>query len=428
MVRQAEQPGDSGPDLDQTAELLALDVASYEEQRIPRDKEDEQPAPEPPDAACEDRKLQPVLALPPTETLRHIEAWIAAQDARVRSYEHALTELQQERDGVKARAENLALELEIARQAVHTALSRANDGERAALDNGAAARAAEARTAQSQTELQEAKKELATAAERLETTAAELTRTRDSLAGKALEHEEVLRRLADLTRSLQDRSKQLSELEGEIADLRTHIAEANHELSQRAERIGAISAASERQQALVTEVARERDALAVRFATVLENAQSMECKRNVWESVWHALDSDVSEARALLRAVEAERAAFAASVDKVNAELAERDAAGAQLKAECMTQATALEELGATRSREQRDYALQLQQLRLHAETLATQIGALEERLRSSAESVAAAEAELDKSCAARAGLEDTLRRVQASEAAHAATAGNSRD
>ncbi|MGB9330416.1 MAG: FHA domain-containing protein [Steroidobacteraceae bacterium] len=105
----------------------------------------------------------------------------------------------------------------------------------------------------------------------------------------------------------------------------------------------------------------------------------------------------------------------------MHAELAERDAAIAHLKAEHTAQFTALEELAATRSREQQSFAVRQEEVRAAAETLATEIQALEERYRRSTECVAAREAELAESRAARSALEETLRTVQTNDSAHAA-------
>jgi chromosome segregation ATPase len=124
---------------------------------------------------------------------------------------------------------------------------------------------------------------------------------------------------------------------------------------------------------------------------------------------------------ALCRANDAERADFATNIDKVHAELGERDAAIARLKAEHKARSTAFEELAATRSREQQSSAVREEELRAATETLATEIQALEERYRRSTESVAAREAELTESRAARTALEETLRAVQTSDSAHAA-------
>jgi chromosome segregation ATPase len=124
---------------------------------------------------------------------------------------------------------------------------------------------------------------------------------------------------------------------------------------------------------------------------------------------------------ALSRPNDAERADFAATIDKVHAELAERDAVIAHLKTEHTAQFAALEELTATRLREQQSFAVRQEEVHAAAETLATEIQALEERYRRSTESVAAREAELAESRAARTALEETLRTVQTNGAAHAA-------
>jgi chromosome segregation ATPase len=137
-----------------------------------------------------------------------------------------------------------------------------------------------------------------------------------------------------------------------------------------------------------------------------------------------ALELDVAQKAlhsALGRANDPERADFAATIDQLHDELAERDAAIAHLKAEQTTQSVALEELSATLLREQQSSAVRQEEVRAAAETLATEIQALEERYRRSAESIAAREAELAESRAARSALEETLRTVQINESAHTA-------
>ena len=125
--------------------------------------------------------------------------------------------------------------------------------------------------------------------------------------------------------------------------------------------------------------------------------------------------------RTPLRRIESERTDLAATIDKLHAELAERDAAIAHLKAEHTAQSSTFEELVATRAREQQSSAVREEEVRAAAETLATEIQALEERYRRSTKSVAASEAELAESRATRTALEETLRTVRTNNSAHAA-------
>ncbi len=244
MVQQVKHPDEAEADLGKPGGLLSLDVASYAAGLASGNEDGESTERRVSDTSWDESRPHTRAAeLPPIETLREVEAWIAAQDTRTRTNDRVIAELRVARADAEARADNLALELEVA-QALHTALRRAND---------------------------------------------------------------------------------------------------------------------------------------------------------------------------------AERADFAATIDKVHAELAERDAAIAHLKAEHTAQSTAFEELTATRSREQQNSAVREEEVRAAAETLAPEIQALEERYRRSIESVAAREAELAESRAARAALEETLRVVQTSDSAHAA-------
>jgi chromosome segregation ATPase len=242
MVQQVKHPDEAEADLEKPGELLSLDVASYAAGLASDDENGESRRVS--DTSWDESRPHTVAELPPIETLREIEAWIAAQDARTRANNRVLAELQSARADAEARAANLALELEVAQKALHTALCRANDDERADLS---------------------------------------------------------------------------------------------------------------------------------------------------------------------------------ATIDKLRAELAERDAAIAHLKAEHTAQSTAFAELAAARSREQQSSAVRQEEVRAAAETLATEIQALEERYRRSTESVAAREAELAESRTTRTALEETLRTVQTNDSAHAA-------
>src|SRR4029077_17849302 len=71
-------------------------------------------------------------------------------------------------------------------------------------------------------------------------------------------------------------------------------------------------------------------------------------------------------------------------------------------------------------AREQQSNAVSAQELRVHGETLATEIKALQEQQRRSTESLAAQEVELAEARAVRTALEETLRMVQSSDSAHA--------
>jgi chromosome segregation ATPase len=356
MAQQTERPGGTGPDLDQTSELLPLDVGAYEERLSSANGSgrDDPSAPAAAVTAGREAEQQTLAGLPPADTLRDVEAWIAAHEARVHTFERAVAELQEARNGARARAASLSGELEVTRRALDTALLRADEGERAALDHAAAAESAAAR-------------------------------------------------VADLRSELEQRSGRISKLEGEVADLRSRLDTAGGELMQREERLAASNAANEQQRTRLDDIGRERDALVARVARLHEGSRSREWKRNFWRATWNALDSDLAEARSLLQRAESERAGFAATVDKVNAGLAERDATIAQLRQELAARVSAFEELTATRAGEQREFQ------------------ALGERYRGSSESLAALEAQLAEARTARLTLEETLRTAQSSEATHAA-------
>ena len=244
---------------------------------------------------------------------------------------------------------------------------------------------------------------------------------RESLAAKAREHDDMRQRQAKLVLELEQRSQRITQVDSDVARLRAQLVEASCELTQRAERIAAMQAASETQQAMTTKITRERDALAVRLTSFAEKLQSNEWKRKVWETTWRELDAELAGARALHSRIEAERAQLAATVGKLTAALSERDAVIGQLTADREAQALTLEEVTAMRARERRTHTTSAEQLRLRSETLGAQVQALEEQRRLSAKSLAGLEAELSESHAARTALEENLRAVQATDSVHAA-------
>ncbi len=131
MVQQAKHPDESEAGLGKPGELLSLDVASYAAGLACGDKNGESSELRTSDSSWDESRPHTLAELSPIETLREIEAWIAAQDARTRINNRVLAELQAARAEAEARADNLALELQGAQKALHTALCRANDAERA---------------------------------------------------------------------------------------------------------------------------------------------------------------------------------------------------------------------------------------------------------------------------------------------------------
>ncbi len=409
-------------DLDRTDALPILDVASYEQQQLASDRINAVPTEPAESARAREETRLPALPLQsPTDTLRDIEAWITAQEQRALSHERALAETQEARVAAQARADNLALELEVAKQALQTALGRANDGERTALEQVAATRLAESRGATLQSELDEARRALQDTTSRAGELTTELTRLRESLSARTREHEEAQQRHAELTRTLEERGSRMAGLEGERATLRTQLTEAKRELSERTERLAASHAAHETLQKHVDSVMRERDAIAARVASVAESARSRVFRRNFWEGMWVEVDSELASTRASAARIESERAGLAAALARLKADLAERETVIERLKAEGAGQLKALEELNATRAREQQDHSASAAEARLSQEKLAGEINTLGDAQKRAAEVLATSEAELAESRARRRALEETLRTAQAAAVAQLA-------
>ena len=105
MVR---SPDETEADLEKTDELPALDVASYEEQFSSYSRQTGLSAPVVADTTGDDGGPHPLPVLTPAETLRDIEAWIGAQEARAQAHERVVEELREARRSAQTRADNLA--------------------------------------------------------------------------------------------------------------------------------------------------------------------------------------------------------------------------------------------------------------------------------------------------------------------------------
>src|SRR5258708_23211197 len=116
MVKQAKHPDEVEADLGKPGELFSLDVASYAAGLASGNENGESGEPRISDASWDESRPHTLAELSPIETLREIEAWIAAQDARTRTNNPGLAGLQAARAAAAARASNLALELRGARK------------------------------------------------------------------------------------------------------------------------------------------------------------------------------------------------------------------------------------------------------------------------------------------------------------------------
>ena len=411
MVVQVDQPPETKDDIEKTDELPVLDVAAYEAGLQAEQTVAEPVVPEESTLGWGESRTPPV---PPTDVLRDVEAWIAAQTARARGFERALAELQEAHTETQARAHNLTLELEVSRKSLQTALGRANDSERAAHAAEAATQAADSRAAQLQTDLEQAKQEAAATDERLATANAEVARLRESVAVGVREQEALQQQHGQVSRTLDERTGQVSQLEGELAKLRQSIAEAEQELARRSEQITSIEQARDKQQTILQGLEREREALTARIARFMENAQSNEWKRNVWQSVWHELDTQLSDTRSLVATFETERADLVTTCESLRTELGLANAALKRLEKEGSDKSTLFAELEATRAREQQGYAASAQEARAQNEALAAELTTLKEAHRRGKEFLATRETELAESRAACGQLEQALQQAQA--------------
>jgi chromosome segregation ATPase len=357
-------------DLDRTDELPILDITSYEVTVAEAVASPVTLAPDEPGAALEEGRPSAVVGLSPSDTLRDIEAWIAAQNARDLANQQALAALRESQAEAWARTESLATELDGVRGALQAALTRANDGERALHDSQAAVHAAERRTAELATELEKARAEVSAQAQRLTDQRAELEAERQSLASNARAQAELERGHAERAQSLAERAQ--------------HHAEA-------------------------------------RSQAYLEKLRSREWQRGVWEGVWRELDAELDVARTSLARLEQERAELAGTVETLRTELAARGATIERLEADCAAGTTALAELAGARSVDERAHDAAMHELSARNASLVTEAGALVEARRQLTESLAARDAELAEARSGQAALESALQAAQAVNTAQVA-------
>ena len=107
MVRQIKRPDAAEADLENTDELPVLDVASYEAKLLAGNASGELTGPKVSDTAWDESRSKPPAELPPAETLRDIEAWIATQEVRAQAHDRALADLRTAHTAAQARADNL---------------------------------------------------------------------------------------------------------------------------------------------------------------------------------------------------------------------------------------------------------------------------------------------------------------------------------
>ncbi len=421
MVRQSEQADEGKTDLDSTDELPVLDVAAYEAALRVHSPDGDPAEREVSNPALEETRPLPLPGQPPSETLRDVEAWIAAQNERARTYERALAEALAAQTETQARAQTLALELEVAHNSLQSALSRANDSERAAQDGDAALRTAESRIVQLRTDLEQNKGELASVSEKLATAITDAASLRESLAAAARDRETQQQREVQIKQKLEERTDKVSQLESELTKLRVSIAEYRYELVERSEQIAKLQHAHEHQRTITEGLTQEREELGARVACLLENAQSKDWKRQVWEGVWHELETQLAGTHTLAGRLETECAKLTAGTAKLQTELAARDVTIANLEEKRAAQARALEEIAAVRAQEQVRYAASTQESRDHAEKLAAKIHAAEHERRRGFEALTAREAELGESRNARLALEQALQNAQTTNSGLAA-------
>src|SRR5271170_6873886 len=131
MVQQVKHPDQAEAALGKPGDMLSLGVASYAAGLASDNENGESTEGRLSDTSWDESRPHTLAELPPIETLREIEAWFVAQDARARTNKRVLAELQAARADAEARADSVALELEVAQKALHSALGRASDPERA---------------------------------------------------------------------------------------------------------------------------------------------------------------------------------------------------------------------------------------------------------------------------------------------------------
>lgn len=410
MVRRAKPPeADTREDLENTSELPSLNVAAYEEQLAHNGD-----AGEFLDAGPELDIGRQLPVLPAAETLQDIDAWITAQDARSHAYQRSLEELHRSRAEAQARAESLAIELGVAQQALHSALSRANEKEREALDKATAANGADSHSELLQQELADLRRELAASRQRLSDSDEVLRQLRESQAARENAYAGLQEHHEALSQTARERPGQVAQLERVLAEQQTAVTGLQAELARRNQHIDTLQSTGAAHHSAATQLAQERDELSRHVAMLVENARSNTWRRGFWDCLWQEQDHKIAELSAQCQRAESARSELHGALNSTSAELAARESTIAQLHTQDQTQHAALEELGATRTRE-------LQEVITIGETLAAEFKALEERHRVSVETLATREAELSAARTAQDELTGKLSTLEGDAALHGA-------
>jgi chromosome segregation ATPase len=226
VPREPEHGAGPATGLDDTDELPVLDLDAYQSRLAAGGDTVSLPAPQDPEAAQDTGRPPRAIAPPPSETLRDIEDWIAAQKVRDRDHEQALAQLCASQAEARARADGLAIELDNVRSALQAALGRANDSERAADASAAAVRAAEARTSELAATHEQTRAELLATAQRLASREAELDNARRAAAARTGAQFETLQS-TEWQRTVWE--GMWRELDAELAEARTALARLDRE-------------------------------------------------------------------------------------------------------------------------------------------------------------------------------------------------------
>ena len=324
MVQQVKHPDEAAADLGKPGELLSLDVASYAAGLASDSENRESTERRISDTSWDESRPHTLAELPPIETLREIEAWFVAQDARTRSNNRVLAELQAARADAEARADSLALELEVAQQALER--YRRSTAESVAAREEELAQSRAARTALEETLRTAQTNALADAARlaELEALATDLRRALQAQI-EATKHANASTEIR--ARELADERNRASALEAQLQAAMRHATDLSAAQSTETElktHLEQLAASQDRLDNFEREARYQSEWLAnlqVELAHAEVRAEQAEASRRPVENELGRARTELQRETERAQALDATRQELALELDRVRTEL-----------------------------------------------------------------------------------------------------------
>lgn len=324
-------------DLDATEELPVLDVSAYEAQL------QSAAASEADDSAAHGTAV-PLVTGRDADNLLNVEQWIAQKTGELRAMHDALSRGRRDKSEAETRAEQLTQHLTEAAITIRSLEERDRALSATLKTQQAAAKHADEERAAAQLDVAQLRADLSALRAADAHHQAALTETQALLADRSAT-------LATLERAHGDLAAERVRLLSAVASLETRIAEGE---AREAEARTAIEAKALAHAQLAATLSGHERALANQnvelashkalLARYLEQLQTRECYRSIYESNLHELDGELDAAKTRIEVLGSHARALEATVTELSAQLAANRATIAALECAADNQAKLLAE------------------------------------------------------------------------------------